>query len=560
MLVLLGGCSTREMKGTPFYTGEYAVNVPGADTRRVNLWPLAYYREPALSVAWPLFEHTEEHVALRPLFSAYGDTKEYWEYNVLWPFCQADMRGRDYRIFPFFWGEGSRDRNIKQDYQILWPLLWHYEDETHALFPLWISDRDNWRDDHFTEQDRWLTWPLFHLHTGLSEKAWHATLFGRYRYLDQGETYTGFPWPLLFSWRTRQNHGLFTPLYAYEKGNSPEIQDGWAALPLLLAWHRWHKDDNTFNALLGLFNRRWSDSTSSSYLFPLCAYDRKDRLFLTPLVGWDKPDAHDPAGYWYPLTPLTGVRTGSERGSWLFPLFSHTANTTNDTFSTRYLLLGHNARTRHSWKQGSSFRQSCGLFPLFSHSSETSVHTNRNLGVIQESSDEADQQLLFRYSNQRATTSRKLKGSAPDNEDPPTNNVPASKLRTDYCETTSRSGLFPLWSARSSQETRLDGSRVRETSGFSLLLALYDTRCESAQKSDTSQPLDYERRRILWRLWHYERRNGDVSVDLFPSITYDTHADGFSKTSFLWRLFRYEKHPGGGTDFDLLFLPLKRAR
>jgi hypothetical protein len=90
-------------------------------------------------------------------------------------------------------------------------------------------------------------------------------------------------------------------------------------------------------------------------------------------------------------------------------------------------------------------------------------------------------------------------------------------------------------------------------------LALYDTRRELTPKTDAAPALDYARRRILWRLWHYEKRDGDVSVDIFPFITYDTHPDGFSKTSFLWRLYRYERHPDGGVDLDVLFLPLKRA-
>ncbi|MEI7903579.1 MAG: hypothetical protein WCK89_25360 [bacterium] len=313
--LLLGGCSTTEMKGSPFYTGEYQVNVPGAETRRVNLWPLAYYREPALSVAWPIFEHTEEHLAIRPLFSVYGDTKEYWEYNLLWPLCQADTQSHDYRVFPYFWGEGNGPGNSKQDYHVLFPFVWHYEDETCALFPLWISAHDNWKDGHFTEHDTWLGWPLFHYHAGAREKAWHAGLFGRYCYLDEGETYTGFPWPLLFSWRDRKSHGLFTPFYAYEESDQKGVRDGWDALPVLLSWRRWQGGQHDLTAALGFYSQSQNGDDRSGWLFPLCAYDTRDRLFLTPLAGWDKPDAEDPAGYWYPLTPLAGVRTGTECGS-----------------------------------------------------------------------------------------------------------------------------------------------------------------------------------------------------------------------------------------------------
>ncbi len=563
--LLLGGCGTPEMKGSPFYTGEYAVNVPGAEMRRLNVWPLAYYREPALSVIWPVFEHTEEHLALRPLFSAYGDTQSYWEYNVLWPLAQADTKGRDYRVFPCFWGEGTRDGGIKQDYQVLFPFYWHYEDETTALFPLWISDRGGWKDGRFTERDTWLGWPFMHYHTGAREEAWHAALFGRYRYLDTDETYAGYPWPLLFSWRTRETHGLFTPLYAYGETDKGGVRDGWTALPLLLSWQRWQGKDNDLNALLGLYNRHRSDTNRSGYLFPLCAYDRQDRLLLTPLLGWDKPDEKDPDGYWYPFTPLAGVYTGTERGGWLFPLFSHAANVTNDTYSTRGLLLGYAKHEQHAGPNRTSSGTEFGFFPLFSHSLNTFTNRMEHDDSSTEGINRYDRRLILNYSDQCRTVYRAPTGDAPQAG---TNRVDKrildawndKKARGDYRTANVSEGLFPLWSSTSRLETRLDGTRLREDSDTAWLLALYDTRRKFAQATPTAKPLDYERRRILWRLWHYEKRGGEVSVDVFPSITYDTHPDGFSKTSFLWRLYRYERHPDGGVDLDLLFLPLRRAR
>ena len=299
---LFVGCASCEMKGTPFYTGEYKTNVPGAEIRRINLWPIIYYREPALSVCWPLFEQTEEHIALRPLFSAYGNTNEFREYNVLWPLCQADTKTRDYRVFPYFWGTGQREGTIEQDYHILFPLIWHYEDETRALFPLWVSDAETWKEGRFTEHDDWFGWPLCHLHTGEKETGWRIGTFGRYRYQypDRQETYTGYPWPCLFSWRDKDTHGLFAPLYAYELSNKENIQNGWAALPLLLAWHRWQNDVSDLTLLLGLYNRHRSATNRSGYLFPLCAYDKNDALFLTPISGWDKPDKKTPT--------VTGIR------------------------------------------------------------------------------------------------------------------------------------------------------------------------------------------------------------------------------------------------------------
>ena len=55
LAVLATGCRTTAMKGTPFYTGEHATR-EGPVEDRVNLWPLANYRAPALSVLWPIGE------------------------------------------------------------------------------------------------------------------------------------------------------------------------------------------------------------------------------------------------------------------------------------------------------------------------------------------------------------------------------------------------------------------------------------------------------------------------------------------------------------------------
>src|SRR5262249_12429966 len=120
-----------------------------------------------------------------------------------------------------------------------------------------------------------------------------------------------------------------------------------------------------------------------------------------------------------------------------------------------------------------------------------------------------------------------------------------------------KNGAFPFWT-HGVETTPAEG---KETVTGSLLLLLYDYKHEvepappSAAGGATN---DYTRARVLWRLWHYERLNGNVSVDVFPTFTYDHKTDGFSKTSFLWRLFRYEHAARGGTKLDVLFIPLRR--
>ena len=76
--------------------------------------------------------------------------------------------------------------------------------------------------------------------------------------------------------------------------------------------------------------------------------------------------------------------------------------------------------------------------------------------------------------------------------------------------------------------------------------------------ADRMKGESYARHRVLWKLWDWERENGDVSLDVFPGFTYDSKTNGYAKTSFLWRFFRYENDPDEGKKVDLFFIPLWR--
>ena len=84
-VMLLGGCKMKEFSSSPFYEGN-EVKFTGAVEDRVNLWPVAYYREPVGSLAWPLISWGDDHLALRPFYSQYKQSgDDYDEFNFLWP-------------------------------------------------------------------------------------------------------------------------------------------------------------------------------------------------------------------------------------------------------------------------------------------------------------------------------------------------------------------------------------------------------------------------------------------------------------------------------------------
>ena len=142
----------------------------GAVEDRVNLWPVAYYREPVGSLAWPLISWGDDHLALRPFYSQYkqSGSGDYDEFNFLWPVSQFDTKHRDYRVFPLFWGESYSDK----PYFCLFPALW-WNREFAGVFPIfWDNDDDD--DGGFCvfplcwagwekSGDLWNTiWPLYY--------------------------------------------------------------------------------------------------------------------------------------------------------------------------------------------------------------------------------------------------------------------------------------------------------------------------------------------------------------------------------------------------------------
>ena len=82
-LLAAGGCQMKEFASTPLYSGD-EVKFTGAVEDRVNLWPLAYWREPVGSIVWPVVSWGNDHLAFRPVWSQYKrhGYGEYDEFNL----------------------------------------------------------------------------------------------------------------------------------------------------------------------------------------------------------------------------------------------------------------------------------------------------------------------------------------------------------------------------------------------------------------------------------------------------------------------------------------------
>ena len=323
-----------------------------------------------------------------------------------------------------------------------------------------------------------------------------------------------------------QTGRFMSPVYCSERTDDGKR----VVLPLLLSGYAREGDRREIIGALGLFYNKTDPATDSKrgHLFPVYKY-RDDKELYTPIFGWKK-DPHE--GFVYPFTPIVGIRTGDYTGGWVFPLFSRKASVRTGEVEGMFLWGRY-------WRKAE--RSGSHLIPIYGY---------ENRGNIEEASISTNAYGRYGkrfwslpalwYRNEMSVYPR------PASTEGETDTVARMRRK--------KHGFFPLWSY--SREDRLHNGRSKVKS--SVLLALFDYLRKSDEAAEESGK-EYVRSRVLWRLWHYERTGEEVSVDVFPAITYDRKRDDFKKVSFLWRLFRYERSAETGKKLDLFFIPIMRS-
>jgi len=547
-LALFAGCATKEMKSTPFYEGT-DVTYTGNPEDRVNVWPVAYWREPVGSVLWPLTSFSDDHFALRPVYSQYkqgGRDGAFDEFNFLWPICQADLKGDDYRVFPFFWGTDSE----RHAYQTLFPIYWNGADY-NSLFPLWIYSNSG-KHSHLSvlfgmagassDKGREANWcfPLWYWNSG---GTFVTTVYGRWK--------NGWAVPPLLSWGESKENGDYSARCLLGLGGvkkEKEDVEHWA-FPLYNRDELMCYDSNRLCKTHLLLNfvgwESKGDQLRSSYAFPLYSWNA-DRSFLSPLFYWDNDGSL--------MTPLGGrLVSGGTTNVFFTPIAKHT--TGKKTGGMVFPLWGKETDCDFAEKVG---KLDCERLPddirIWTESTTNNalsrlgvqdqpiVFTRRRASTVT-GHDDTDWLLLFSWYDRvdgdigyrhEGTNTYELARSIQRGN--------GLLLKYEYERTAKYSAI--------DRKKESDG----ETAETSFLIWLYNhTREKNLMKNDT-----YSQHRVLWRLWDWEEKNGNVALDVFPGFTYDSKTNGYAKTSFLWRFFRYERDPEKGTAVDLLFIPVWR--
>lgn len=462
-------------------------------------------------------EDSRAHHVLPFYYSEYtADTNRFYSLPW-WSEDRADGTGWN-ATFPFYYGSWSTNSSVA-----ITPLYAHkkHADGSKAwscYVPVVYFDRT--RDTHYMtllggawrdgDEKRWVALPL--LSGGRSgadsgKTVWVAGLAGN-TWNPEGRSHYVFP--LYYSAPTENR---FESLFYATR---PVGEHQQSEIPILLSGWRTGDDYALRFGLLGMWlSETRGDEKTKSQLIPFYSWKRND-YFYTALYGYDLKIK-------YYFTPIVGSYAGDTLGGWVYPLYRHRVDVDGDV-EGRYLLLGSYSKSaterRHRFWGLYRFRE---WDWTNTHKDDSDIIRRKYWNYL----------LLGKHHDVRIFT-KTADGEAGG----------LKRHRTDK-------GFWPLYSSRGRED--LEKEKSEKTSA--ILLALYDTRVEKEEEHD------YLRRRVLWRLWHYEKLNGDSGTDVFPGITIDNYKNGYFKCSLFWRLFRYEKDPASGKkEMDILFIPVKRTK
>lgn len=347
--LLAGGCASTAIKGTPFYTA-VDEKPAGPPEDRIWAWPLVYYRDPALSILWPIFEKNDQWLAVRPVFSIYGLDRGKHQYNVLWPIAQWDWETGNHRVFPYFWGA---------NYRALFPLYWHFNHPlngygTDTLFPLWYYTRNA------GQYSFWAVGPVFHSKNRGGETGWHVwPVTGHYAGSDH--SYRFFAWPLAHQWRGHGDRGADTIIPLFYRGWGPDSRTFISPL-----WMTRSNEGETWRCLPPLFYEQSGKGASRFLSLPWSYGAERDgsAWHLAFPFYFDKVASNRVTR----LTPLGGSRTVGERTEWgVVPVLSW--GTTTPTSHSTWVAAG----LAHHSQDGAS--RSHHVLPLYYSGSDSDSST-----------------------------------------------------------------------------------------------------------------------------------------------------------------------------------------
>ena len=418
-------------------------------------------------------------------------------------------------IFPLYY----------HDNECFYTLLYGHNPSKRWLFPIYFEDEESLLITPFYGRNKktsseWLL-PLYYR----DPDTFATALFGKSK--DSS-------WLLpIFS---RDESQINTPIFSYWDDTKKGTR-GFFSLPIL-SGGEWKTNsyEKSWFSLAGLMggSSNASGTETSEWAFPL--FYRNEHSFTSLLYGWNGGGSNSTNTYF--AAGLAGLKSGETEGGWIFPLFDKDTNA--------------DYQEKAGWMNAEKLPESIKIWTLTVTNTVWNANT-KSYDLVPE---------LKKYATEIWTHDHRTTLLVSDN------NKYIRGYILYYFENTNRQ--YRLKEYHKLGNILAFNHEHRRYVDFDLVTRQKVSDCENANSSlfgivylqesncDKMKGTSKSTQRILWRLWHREEENGNISLDVFPGYTYDSRKDGYTKTSFLWRLFRYENDPKNGKKVDFLFIPIWR--
>lgn len=319
--LMLAGCSTTAMKSAPIWDEGYR-KANGPAENRVNLWPAFYYRDPAMSVLWPLISVTDEGSAFVPFYE-HDKTKDELRLGTMHQFlppaavfsgseeytrilnCIRDRKADSLIILPLYFQNFKKEKLLVlpvlyRDKETLWtPVFMQSKDLTGVLGPLFnvyksggtttynlpfpVAGVKSGKD----ESGFWMLPAVYYDRTGKAshlnlggvlldleknEKSWeavYAALLGGAARKENGDGHN-YLLPLWIAWNEGEKNGFLSLPYSHVSD-----KDGSFTAAGFNAWVESKDKDGTYQSVFWpLFHRFEGPERAGHMVLPLYAYER----------------------------------------------------------------------------------------------------------------------------------------------------------------------------------------------------------------------------------------------------------------------------------------------
>jgi len=495
---------------------------------RVNFWPFFYHYKPYTSALWPMFDKRDDGHAFRPFYSVYDNGDEL---NILWPLSSFDFKKKEYHILNTFWSTNSL---------VVFPFYFYEKDDFwlvpfasgkgtnwySVIPPMWVHTYKSTNDYSYfcmplltyferEKSDYSLTtFPLYHQSKNGSTFKQNA-LLGMYgcEKNRRSERYNLFP--LFYKKKDIDRNILITPLFGTLMGSNVFR----VITPLVSVSHS--KKDHFVNILGPLYNYAWNDDNKykrTDVIWPLFTHER---------AGETRTIAS------FPLARFKKSET-KKSGYILWPLYNYEFETNKSFYNFVFPLAGkgHKIRERRMWEGRTDSKETttqnwAWTLPFTYWNKGTRYEKDYSIPVPNEIKADKGNWIDWKKAGAHTSIWKSF----------------AKKRYKPYIR--NRYGSFPFFSYSEKEDV---------SSKFSILFWLYDSKWTAAKKD----LLDKTHWRVLWRLVDYEKYGEDVSLDVFPFVTYDKiPKEEISQFSVLWRLFRWREEKEKRM-LDILFIPIRR--